>query len=363
MREHAALDHQAEVPIDLQVIARFREQLQGRLDLGGVLGQMRVQIDTGIAGQQLAPPPGAARGWRVIREPRGDRVGEPAGAVPALDEGGARRGAVPGVEQLLGALRSMSTLPAMRRMRRSQAARNSASVETGCTVVKTSAEVVPLATNRSRKRSARSAARSGEAKAASAGNAQAASQSRSCAPWLATMSTCGKVHVGVDEAGQHEAGAQILAAVEAAAPSGELRRRQGGFDAPVPHDQDAVLHVVHGAAGTPAGRRGEAQQRARGSGGASTRPPKPPGAARASAENAGTPFPWNAPSPSRVPVAVSLHSLARSSFSVCDRDGRSHRNVRSALRLDPHRAVIRGMAGSPDTILPADPTSRASPPN
>jgi hypothetical protein len=61
-----------------------------------------------------------------------------------------------------------------------------------CTEPNTRALVVPLRSSSSTKNSAASSAWSLSAKAASAGKVWRSSQSSSCSPWAAMMSTCGK---------------------------------------------------------------------------------------------------------------------------------------------------------------------------
>jgi hypothetical protein len=68
-----------------------------------------------------------------------------------------------------GAWRSISTLPVMMRMPRTEAASNSASADTACTVGNTTAAVVPWASSASRNSSAPARATAGSAKRCSAG--------------------------------------------------------------------------------------------------------------------------------------------------------------------------------------------------
>ena len=81
-----------------------------------------------------------------------------------------------------GALRSISTLPVMRRMPCASAAVKRASTEALCTVGKTTAAVVPCAIRASRKSAAALAAWAGSAWRASAGKVWVVSQSSSSVP-------------------------------------------------------------------------------------------------------------------------------------------------------------------------------------
>jgi hypothetical protein len=143
--EHRPAAHEPVALVGFQVVARPREQLGHRLDLGRVLVEVAGEEDVvgGVREQRAADL--EHRVGAGQREPRRDGVAQPAAAVPALEQGPALR--VRGVRrgvQLGRRLRSDSTSPLVIRRPDRSALVNSSSCAPAKCEPKTSAVVVPL---------------------------------------------------------------------------------------------------------------------------------------------------------------------------------------------------------------------------
>ena len=261
MREHAALAHQAVALVHIHIVERRGEEGAQALDLGRVLGEMRVQqharvtLKEGACGAELCG--GAGDG-----EARRHRVAEPPHAVPAFDEPGAGDDGVRAIEQRRRHVavskhlaRDQARPPALggpeQRFGRNLVARGED--QRGRGAMREGKIEEPLGARR-RVIGVREGCLGGKRVAF-----EPVHELRAIASDDVHL---GEVDMGVDEAGQDDGWAQVLAGIQGAT----LRHEVGGagceLDASAVQRQHTVLDVLHGIRAALRRRRGEAHERA-----------------------------------------------------------------------------------------------------